>query len=133
MSCRIAVTVKAAVLSAAALLLMAPAGSAGVVHTGSQSTTRPAPVRAAAARPAVVLDPRTNDRSLVMTSSFTNLVLAARFLGSLRNPDSYRKECRALAAACQNLLLRDFGALAEIGSGDFDRVVYLTAGPDRGR
>ena len=34
----------------------------------------------------LVLDPRTNDRSLVMTSSFTNLALAARSLGLLTQP-----------------------------------------------
>jgi tagatose-6-phosphate ketose/aldose isomerase len=80
----------------------------------------------------VVLDPRTNDRSLVMTSSFTNLVLAARFLGLLGSPEVYRHTCNALAEACGNLLQRYFGTLAQIGAGDFDRVVYLTAGPDRG-
>jgi hypothetical protein len=53
MSCRTVVAVKAAVLSAAALLLMAPQGLAGVVHTGNQSKPQPAPVRAAASRPAV--------------------------------------------------------------------------------
>ncbi len=72
----------------------------------------------------VTLDPRTNDRSLVMTSSFTNLVLAARFLG---NPPC----CAQLAEACRKLL-QYFERLARIGGADFDRVVYLTAGPDRG-
>ena len=73
----------------------------------------------------VTLDPRTNDRSLVMTSSFTNLVLAARFLGE--PPHGVE-----LAAACQDLLQQHFEPLAQVGGGDFDRAVYLTAGPDRG-
>lgn len=34
----------------------------------------------------IALDDCTNDRSLVMTSSFTNLVMAARFLGLIDEP-----------------------------------------------
>jgi len=49
MRCRSVPVAKAAVLSAAAFLLMAPQVLAGVVHTSSQSTARPAP--APAARP----------------------------------------------------------------------------------
>jgi tagatose-6-phosphate ketose/aldose isomerase len=35
----------------------------------------------------ITLPEATNDQSLVMTSSFTNLVLSARFLGLLEIPD----------------------------------------------
>src|SRR5262249_27847328 len=38
----------------------------------------------------LVLSERTNDRSLAMTSSFTNLALAARFLSLTAQPDRYR-------------------------------------------
>jgi len=75
----------------------------------------------------VTLDPRTNDRSLVMTSSFTNLVLAARCLGVFEN-----RQCDELAEACRKLLMQYYQPAARIGGADFDRVVYLTAGPDRG-
>jgi len=73
----------------------------------------------------VVLDPRTNDRSLVMTSSFTNLVLAARFLGLLEEPERYRSICSKLAAIGQDLLARHSGTLERAARADFDRVVYL--------
>lgn len=36
------------------------------------------------------LPAETQDKSLVMTSSFTNLLLAARFIGMLERPDKYR-------------------------------------------
>ena len=36
----------------------------------------------------ITLHEETNDQGLVMTSSFTNLVLAARFLGLLAQPDA---------------------------------------------
>jgi tagatose-6-phosphate ketose/aldose isomerase len=81
---------------------------------------------------AVILDPRTNDRSLVMTSSFTNLVLAARFLGLVNEPERYRSICGILAKACSDLLDRHFGSLERIARGRFDRVVYLASDPDRG-
>src|SRR5450755_2350115 len=45
----------------------------------------------------IALDDRTNDRSLVMTSSFTNLVLGARFLGLLREPGRYQAMVAGLA------------------------------------
>jgi tagatose-6-phosphate ketose/aldose isomerase len=73
----------------------------------------------------VVLDPRTNDRSLVMTSSFTNLVLAARFLGLMDDPERYRRICDALADMCQELLARYSTILKRVARADFDRVVYL--------
>ena len=38
----------------------------------------------------ITLGENTNDQGLVMTSSFTNLVLGARFLGLLDHPDRYR-------------------------------------------
>jgi hypothetical protein len=49
MSCRIVPVAKAMAL----FLLMAPQVLAGVVHTGNQSTSRPAPASASAPRPVV--------------------------------------------------------------------------------
>ena len=73
----------------------------------------------------VVLDERTNDRSLVMTSSFTNLVLAARFLGLMSRPEVYRTACRRLAEMCRALFDSHFGRIALAGKGGFDRAVFL--------
>ena len=44
----------------------------------------------------ITLPEATNDKSLVMTSSFTNLVLSARFLGLLEIPDQYAGDMRAV-------------------------------------
>ena len=76
----------------------------------------------------VTLDPRTNDRSLVMTSSFTNLVLAARFLGYLDQPAAYKTLCHALSQIAERMLSSSFGTLAGFGRKNFDRVVYLGSG-----
>ncbi len=77
----------------------------------------------------VVLDGRTNDRSLVMTSSFTNLALAARALAFVHNPDAYRATAVRLSALCDTLFERHFGSIARAGSGGFERAVYLGTGP----
>jgi fructoselysine-6-P-deglycase FrlB-like protein len=54
----------------------------------------------------VVLNDKTCDRSLVMTSSFTNMVLAGQVLGMTRDPDGYRARGATLARLGGELLLR---------------------------
>lgn len=77
----------------------------------------------------IVLDERTNDRSLVMTSSFTNMVLAARSLGLLGQPDEYRRLAREASAAARKILSNEVDAIADVASKDFDRVLFLASGP----
>jgi tagatose-6-phosphate ketose/aldose isomerase len=76
----------------------------------------------------VTLDDRTNDRSLVMTSSFTNLVLAARALSMLSTVERYRALCRQLSSIFQSVLNRYFEALAAAADLNFDRAVFLGSG-----
>jgi tagatose-6-phosphate ketose/aldose isomerase len=74
----------------------------------------------------IVLDEKTHDRSLVMTSSFTNLVLAGRALGG----DSEACEARALglARAAAALLREQAEALEATARSGFGSVVYLGSG-----
>lgn len=74
------------------------------------------------------LPPETNDESLVMTSSFTNLALAARFLGLLDRPDAYRKLCAKQSQICRDLISTYFDALSRIAAMEFRRVVFLGGG-----
>ena len=76
----------------------------------------------------LTLDDRTNDRSLVMTSSFSSLVVAARALGLLSAPDRYRALCRQLSNIFQSVLDRYLDALAAAVDWDFDRAVFLGSG-----
>ncbi|MGD0296980.1 MAG: tagatose-6-phosphate ketose isomerase [Bryobacteraceae bacterium] len=76
----------------------------------------------------IALDERTNDRSLVMTSSFTNMVLAARALGLLQAPDRYRALCRDLSERAGRLLGTSFPVLARVAEKDFNRVLFLGSG-----
>jgi tagatose-6-phosphate ketose/aldose isomerase len=76
----------------------------------------------------VALDDGTNDRSLVMTSSFTNLVIAAQFLGFLDAPERYKSTCRKLSEILSNLLQDHFGTLAQTVNLKFRRAVFLGTG-----
>jgi tagatose-6-phosphate ketose/aldose isomerase len=80
----------------------------------------------------IALDERTNDRSLVMTSSFTNMVLAARGLGLLQFPDRYRALSRNLSKRAERLLETRFPVLASVAARDFSRVLFLGSGSRHG-
>ena len=77
----------------------------------------------------ITLSAETDDKSLVMTSSFTNLLLAARFIGMLEKPDEYRKLCERLGEITADLIGYNFDALAKIAGADFRRAVFLGSGP----
>lgn len=76
----------------------------------------------------VTLNDATNDRSLVMTSSFTNLALAARSLGMPNQTERYRTICRSLGEITDRLLRDYLATIAEVASRGFGRVVFLGSG-----
>jgi D-galactosamine 6-phosphate deaminase/isomerase len=76
----------------------------------------------------VVLDDKTCDRSLVMTSSFTNMVLAGRFLGLTGDAPEYEARALRLAGVAAQVLLRHGDALAAAARGAFTSAVYLGSG-----
>jgi tagatose-6-phosphate ketose/aldose isomerase len=76
----------------------------------------------------IALDDGTNDRSLVMTSSFTNLVIAAQFLGFLQAPDVYQSRCRKLSGIAGDLIQDHFGTLSQVARLNFQRAVFLGTG-----
>ena len=76
----------------------------------------------------VVLDDQTNDRSLVMTSSFTNMVLASRSLGLLHQPQKYRELTQLLHNAADQLLHTSVNVIAGASREHFGRALYLASG-----
>ena len=74
----------------------------------------------------IVLDEKTDDRSLVMTSSFTNLVLAGRALAG--NPEACEARALGLARAAAAVLRERAEALAATARSGFGSVVYLGSG-----
>jgi len=76
----------------------------------------------------ITLDAATNDQGLVMTSSFTNLLLAARFLGLLHQPQRYRAIAEKASTIAQQVISEYFGTLAQVAKTPFKRVVFLGSG-----
>ena len=72
----------------------------------------------------LVLDERTNDRSLVMTSSFTNLLLAGFGLV----PREGSALVSRLAHSVEHVFDEQADALAAIARSEFSNVVYLGSG-----
>ena len=76
----------------------------------------------------ITLPSETLDKSLVMTSSFTNLLLAVRFLGMLERANEYRTLCEKLSQIASQLIRTKFDPLARIAAADFRRAVFLGSG-----
>src|SRR5258707_8371850 len=76
----------------------------------------------------ITLPSETHDKSLVMTSSFTNLLLAARVLGMLDRPDEYRKLCGALSQITQEFIRLNFDRLANVAALAVRRAGVLGSG-----
>ncbi len=76
----------------------------------------------------MILDSRTNDRSLVMTSSFTNMALAARCLGLLEKSGAAGRLADDLAEAGRHLLSHHSVTIENVAHGRFRRAVFLASG-----
>jgi tagatose-6-phosphate ketose/aldose isomerase len=76
----------------------------------------------------VVLPDETNDESLVMTSSFTSLVLAGLVLGVLDALDVYEARARALSQVAAGVLARYSDALNSVARSGFGSAIYLGSG-----
>jgi tagatose-6-phosphate ketose/aldose isomerase len=76
----------------------------------------------------VTLDDRTCDRSLVMTSSFTNLALAGLALAYIGREGEYLACAKRLACLGEQLLACGSDALADAASAGFIRLIALGDG-----
>ncbi len=76
----------------------------------------------------VVLDEKTNDRSLVMTSSFTNMVLAGQALAEMDHLEAYAARADRLAEAAMRVLRESADRLADAARDDLRSAVYLGSG-----
>lgn len=74
----------------------------------------------------IALDPRTNDHSLVMTSAFSNLVLAGLVLAQ---PDAVGATVDALSSHASALLPEIDRVCQQLASRPCDRIVFLSSSP----
>ena len=77
---------------------------------------------------ALVLDERTNDRSLVMTSSFTNLLLGGLGLLHGTRGELAASTVETAAANAQNIFDTHADAIAALAERDMHSAVYLGSG-----
>ncbi len=97
----------------------------GVRHIALTANAEGALAKHPAVEP-ILLDPRTNDRSLVMTSSFSNLVLGGLVLA---RPEETERALPALCASGQEILERHEAAARDLASAGVSRVVILASQP----
>lgn len=76
----------------------------------------------------ISLSEAVHDRSLVMTSSFTNLALSARFLGWVDRADEFTGLADRLDLAARRLLAKWPDSLHAFVRGNENRVVFLGSG-----
>lgn len=74
----------------------------------------------------IVLDPRTNDQSLVMTSAFSNLVLAGMILA---RPDAMPASIDEVSKRAAELLPEIDRACQQVAAHIHDRIVILSSSP----
>lgn len=76
----------------------------------------------------LVLDPRTCDQSPVMTSSFTNMVIAGLCLAGAVDPAGYQQTVSELSELAQAQMLEYTQALAEMSARPFRSALFLGDG-----
>jgi tagatose-6-phosphate ketose/aldose isomerase len=95
----------------------------GVAHLAITCNEKGEMLRLPGVNP-LVLDPRTNDRSLVMTSSFSNLLLAGMLIA---HPDVLKQNLPGIAAAV-NGAFAEFDALGrKLAANSPNRFMVLTS------
>lgn len=76
----------------------------------------------------LLLDQRTCDQSLVMTSSFTNMVVAGLSLGRTGDLDGYKKTASSLSEIAELEMLQYTEVIAELAARPFRSVLFLGDG-----
>lgn len=75
-----------------------------------------------------LLDPRSNDRSLVMTGSFTSLFLAGRMLAAPGDGARWDRVAARAGADAQALFAGPAQALSRLAQDGFDSALFLASG-----
>jgi tagatose-6-phosphate ketose/aldose isomerase len=77
---------------------------------------------------AIILDDAVNDRSLAMTSSFTNMVLAGQILAHAWSFDEYKPILESLVSAGRALLPRAASLASDLAQGGYERTCFVGSG-----
>ena len=77
----------------------------------------------------IVLSDRVNDRSLAMTSSFSNMVVAGQCLAHIRAPRAYRDMLHRITVAAEKFISPCADLTARLARQSFSKVCFLGTGP----
>jgi tagatose-6-phosphate ketose/aldose isomerase len=77
----------------------------------------------------LVLDDAVNDRGLAMTSSFSNMVIAAQALAHVRSLESYGSVVESMAMAAAMMFPAIVSMCRQMVDAGFSRVCFLGTGP----
>jgi tagatose-6-phosphate ketose/aldose isomerase len=77
----------------------------------------------------IVLDDAVNDRGLAMTSSFTNMVVAAQALAHIRTLSAYGALVESMATSASRVLPHAATICERLVDESFSRVCFLGSGP----
>jgi tagatose-6-phosphate ketose/aldose isomerase len=76
----------------------------------------------------LVLDDAVNDRALAMTSSFSNMVVAAQYVASLREPAAYGEILEEMSESSERYLEKGSVLAERLAAGGCARVCFLGSG-----
>lgn len=76
----------------------------------------------------IVLGDETNDRSLAMTSSFSNMVLTGQFLAHLWSVEEYVPICNSLQQAARSFLPCAAALASQLSQDGYSRICFVGSG-----
>ena len=76
----------------------------------------------------IVLDDQVNDKGLAMTSSYSNMVIAAQCLAHIQDLETYGQTLTSLIATARNILPRSADIASQLVKTGFNRICFLGTG-----
>jgi tagatose-6-phosphate ketose/aldose isomerase len=80
----------------------------------------------------IVLDDQVNDKGLAMTSSYSNMVIAAQCLAHIQDLETYSQTLTSLIATARNILPRSADLASQLVKTGFSRICFLGTGAIHG-
>jgi tagatose-6-phosphate ketose/aldose isomerase len=80
----------------------------------------------------LVLDEAVNDRALAMTSSFSNMIVAAQYVASLREPAAYGEILDEMSESAERFFEEGSAVAERLAAEGGTRVCFLGSGPLNG-
>lgn len=80
----------------------------------------------------IVLPPKSEDKGLAMTGSFTSMIVAALHIANYKNPTNHELVIEDIADSAKKIIHDCSYELEQLSFKPFDRIVFLGSGPLKG-